>query len=128
MAAGLTSQQSLPQGSAACARGHPLPADVRTAAWALLGCRTAVLGGHLQAWPAGHVERLWYHACRQRVCPQWSWLQIERWLIPQKARLLACAHDPVSFTVPDERRGCWLGNRQPMTARLLATVRATRCA
>ncbi|MBI3329635.1 MAG: transposase zinc-binding domain-containing protein, partial [Nitrospinae bacterium] len=57
------------QGYAAFERGHPLPDDVRTAAWALLACRTAGLGGHIQAGPEGHSERVWYTACRHRVCP-----------------------------------------------------------
>jgi hypothetical protein len=36
-----------------------LPASVQKAAWALLVCRTAVLGGHVQSCPGGHVERVW---------------------------------------------------------------------
>ena len=46
--AGVTIQQILHQGYAAFERCHPLPASVRKAAWALLVCRTAVLGGHIQ--------------------------------------------------------------------------------
>jgi hypothetical protein len=67
--AGRTLQQILPQGYAAFERCHPLPAYVRKAAWALLVCRTAVLGGHIQACPEGHVERVWYNSCRHRLCP-----------------------------------------------------------
>jgi hypothetical protein len=51
--AGLTIQQILHQGYAAFERGHPLPACVRQAAWALLVCRTAVLGGHIEAFRRG---------------------------------------------------------------------------
>jgi hypothetical protein len=98
---------------------------VRQAAWALLVCRTAVLGGHIQACPEGHVERVWYNSCRHRLCPQCAWLQVERWLVTQKARLLACDHYHVIFTLPDELRGCWLANRKPMAELLFATGRAT---
>jgi hypothetical protein len=41
----VTIQQILQEGYTAFARGSPLPACVRRAAWALLVCRTAVLGG-----------------------------------------------------------------------------------
>ena len=36
---------------------HALPAHVRRAAHALMQCRTAALGGHIQACPDGHVAR-----------------------------------------------------------------------
>ena len=49
--AGVTLQQILHQGYAAFERCHPLPEYVRKAVWALMVCRTAVLGGHIQACP-----------------------------------------------------------------------------
>jgi Putative transposase/Transposase zinc-binding domain len=123
--AGLTLQQILQQGYAAFERCHPLPAYVRKAAWALLVCRTAVLGGHIQACPEGQVERVWYNSCRHRLCPQCAWLQVERWLVQQKARLLACEHYHVIFTWPDELRGLWRANVRAMTNLLCATVHET---
>jgi Putative transposase/Transposase zinc-binding domain len=93
--------------------------------WALLAWRTAVLGGHIQACPEGHVERVWYHSCRQRLGPQCRWRQVARWLVRQKARLLACDHDPVICTMPDDRRGLWLVTVKPMTGLLCATGRET---
>ena len=121
----VTVQQILQQGYAAFEQRHPLPAYVRKAVWALLVCRTAVLGGHVQACPEGHIERVWDHSCRHRLCPQCGWLQVERWLVRQKARLLACDHDHVIFTLPDELRGLWLVHVKVMTELLFATVRAT---
>jgi hypothetical protein len=123
--AGLTIQQIWPRGYAAFERSHPLPASVRKAAWALLVGRTAVLGGHIQACPEGHVERVWYHACRHRRCPPCAWLQVERWLAPHKARLLACDHDHVLVTMPDERRELGLAHVRAMTTLVLATVHET---
>jgi Putative transposase/Transposase zinc-binding domain len=125
--AGVTVQQILQQGYGTFERCHALPAYVRKAAWALLVCRTAVLGGHIQACPEGHVERVWYNSCRHRLCPQCAWLQIERWLARQKARLLACDHYHVIFTMPDELRGLWLVNVRPMTDLFFATVHETLC-
>lgn len=83
-------------------RTHPLPAHVRKAARAIMPCRTAALGGHGQACPDGHVSRSWYHACRPRSCPPWAFLQVERWLATQRARLLACEHSPVILTIPHD--------------------------
>jgi hypothetical protein len=123
--AALTVQQILQHGYAAFERGQPLPAYVRKAAWALLVCRTAVLGGHIQACPEGHVERVWYNSCRHRLCPQCAWRQVERWLVRQKARLLACDHYHVMFTMPHELHDLWLANVALMTTLLLASVRDT---
>ena len=121
----VTVQQILHQGYTAFAQSHPLPAFVRKAVWALMACRTARLGGHIQACPEGHVERVWYNSCRHRRCPQCAWLQVERWLTRQKARLLACDHDHVILTRPAELRGLWLTNVRVMTQLFFATVRAT---
>jgi Putative transposase/Transposase zinc-binding domain len=98
---------------------------VRRAAWALLVCRTAVLGGHVPRCPDGHFERVWYNSCTHRLCPQCAWLQVERWLTRQRARLLACEHDHLIVTLPDELRGLWLANVRVMTALLFTTVRET---
>ena len=81
---------------------HPLPAHVRRAARAIMQCRTAALGGHVQACPDGHVARLWYHSCRHRSCPQCAYRQTERWLAVQRARLPACDHSHVIFTLPHD--------------------------
>jgi len=42
---------------------HPLPPHVRRAARAIMQCRTAALGGHIQACPDGHVSCVWYNSC-----------------------------------------------------------------
>jgi hypothetical protein len=123
----VTVQQILQEGYAAFERSHRLPAYVRKAAWALMVCRTAVLGGHIQACPEGHVEGVWYNSCRHRLCPQCAWLQIERWLSRQKARLLACEHYHLIFTMPAELHGLWLANVRSMTNLLFATVWQTVC-
>jgi hypothetical protein len=33
-------------------------------------CRTAALGGHIQACPDGHIEKAWYNSCRESPCPE----------------------------------------------------------
>ena len=104
---------------------HPLPAYVRKAARAIMPCRTAALGGHIQACPDGHVSRIWYNSCRHRSCPQCAYLQTERWLALQQARLLACDHFHVIFTVPHDLNPLWLANVPVMTTLLFQAVRDT---
>jgi Putative transposase/Transposase zinc-binding domain len=104
---------------------HALPAHVRRAAHALMQCRTAALGGHIQACPDGHVSRVWYNSCRHRSCPQCAYLQTERWLARQRARLLACDHYHVIFTLPHDLNPLWLANVPVMTTLLFQAVRDT---
>ena len=104
---------------------HALPAHVRRAAHALMQCRTAALGGHIQACPDGHVSRVWSNSCRHRSCPQGASLQTERWLALQRARLLACAHYHVIFTLPHELNPLWLAHVPVLTPLLFQAVRDT---
>jgi Putative transposase/Transposase zinc-binding domain len=104
---------------------HALPAHVRRAAHAVMQCRTAALGGHIQACPDDHFMRIWYNSCRHRSCPQCAYLQTERWLALQRARLLACDHYHVIFTLPHELNPLWLANVSVMTTLLFQAVRDT---
>jgi hypothetical protein len=109
----------------AYAQTHPLPAYVRKAARAIMQCRTAALGGHVQECPDGHVSRIWYNSCRHRSCPQCAALQTERWLALQQARLLACDHYHVIFTLPHDLNPLWLANVPMMTTLVFQAVRDT---
>jgi len=106
-------------------RTHLLPAHVRKAARAIMQCRTAALGGHVQTCPDEHCTRLWYNSCRHRSCPQCADIQVERWLATQRARLLACDHYHVIFTIPHDLNPLWLGNVSLMTALVFQAVRDT---
>jgi len=106
-------------------RAHPLPAHVRRAAHAIMQRRTAALGGHIQACPDGHMSRIWYNSCRHRSCPQCAYLQTERWLALQRARLLACDHYHIIFTLPHDLNPLWLANVPVLTTLLFQAVRDT---
>ena len=81
----------------------------------------------MQACPDGHMSRIWYNSCRHRSCPQCAYLQTERWLALQRARLLACDHYHVIFTLPHELNPLWLANVPLMTTLLFQAVRDTLC-
>jgi hypothetical protein len=104
---------------------HSLPVHVHKAAKALIQCRTADLGGHVQACPEGHYHRQWYNSCRNRICPQCNWIRIEQWLERQEGRLLACGHYHIIFTIPHELSDIWLTNVKHMTNLLFSCVRET---
>jgi len=102
---------------------HPLPTHVRRAARAIMQCRRAILGGHVQACPDGPMARVWSNSCRHRACPPCAYLQTERWLALPRARLLACDHYHVIFTLPHELNPLWLANVSVMTTLLFPAVR-----
>ena len=107
----------------AYAAAHRLPAYVHRAAYWISRCRTAALGGHVRRCPEGHVERVFYNSCHQRMCPQCQALATEQWLSRQKARLLACAHHHLIFTIPHELSALWCWNRAAMARLLFGAVR-----
>jgi hypothetical protein len=113
------------QGFARFEQSRKLPKPVVEAAQRMLQCRTAALGGHKQVCPNGHFHRIWYNSCKHRFCPQCGFTSIERWLERQKARLLACEHFHVVFTLPSGLRPLWRVNRGEMTRLLFAAVRDT---
>ena len=57
--------------------------------------------------------------------PQCAWVQVERWLARQQARLLACEHYHVIFTMPHELNALWLANVTAMTNLLFASAHDT---
>jgi hypothetical protein len=118
-------QQLLDTHYPAFERTLPLPDHVRAAVHGLRSCRTAALGGHVQACPDGHIERVWYNSCRHRFCPQCAQLQIAQWLERQRARMLACDHYHVIFTLPRELNALWLANVRELANVLFHVAWAT---
>ena len=118
-----TIQSILLIGYAAYEKMHPLPDFVRKAAHRLMVCRTAVLGGHTQACPDGHYQRIWYNSCKHRMCPQCAYLQVQKWLAKQKTRILRCDHFHVIFTIPEQLRFLWHFNTKLMTQILFTCSR-----
>jgi hypothetical protein len=87
-----------------------LPPVVWRAWRAIRECRTAALGGHAVVCPRGHVEGVWYNACRNRACPRCSFYRVRLWLERQARTLLGCAHHHIIFTMPHELNVLWLCN------------------
>jgi len=68
---------------------------------AILRCRTAALGGHIQHCDScGHSE-IHYNSCRDRHCPKCQGSQQFRWIDAQQRHLLPVEYHHVVFTIPD---------------------------
>jgi len=109
----------------AFAETQKLPLRIHRAAHQLSRCRTPALGGHIEGCPDDHVRRIVYHSCRHRLCPQCNALPTERWLQRMRARLIACGHHHIIFTVPHELHDVWRYNRAWLMQALFAAVAET---
>jgi hypothetical protein len=90
---------------------HWVTLEQRRVLSAMALCRTAALGGHLDVCRSCHMERLFYHSCRNRHCPKCQALAQERWIAARAEQLLPVGHFHAVFTVPGELRS--LAQRAP---------------
>ena len=56
-------------------------------------CRTAALGGHIEACGDCGLTRCAYNSCRNRHCPKCQGAARERWLAARQAELLPVARE-----------------------------------
>ncbi len=120
-----TVQSILCQHFASYAASQGLPLPVYKAAQAMMSCRTAALGGHIQRCPDGHVAHVWYNSCKHRCCPPCAEIQRERWLDNVRERLLSCSHYHAIFTLPSQLHSLWQHNPSLFPSLLFGSVRDT---
>lgn len=77
-----------------------LSADQARVARALIQCRTAALGGHVDACDACGERQISYNSCRDRHCPKCQAAARAAWLERERAYLLPVAYSHVVFTLP----------------------------
>jgi hypothetical protein len=77
---------------------------------ALIACRTAALGGHLEFCDACGFQRPAYNSCRNRHCPGCQAAASHEWLEQRLVRVLPTHHFHVVFTLPEELRPLALRN------------------
>lgn len=87
--------------------------EQRRALTALVRCRTAALGGHVDQCSECDYRRPSYNSCRNRHCPKCQALAQHRWLQKRRERILPVHHFHVVFTLPAELRP--LLKRNPRT-------------
>ncbi|MFV0923890.1 IS91 family transposase [Sphingomonas parapaucimobilis] len=69
---------------------------------AIENCRTAALGGHVEACDDCGHWRVAYNSCRNRHCPKCQGAAAHTWLAAREADLLPVGYFHVVFTVPAE--------------------------
>jgi Putative transposase/Transposase zinc-binding domain len=69
---------------------------------AIENCRTAVLGGHVEACEDCGHWRIAYNSCRNRHCPKCQGAAARTWLAERQADLLPVGYFHVVFTLPAE--------------------------
>jgi hypothetical protein len=75
-------------------------------------CRTAVLGGHVEACTACGAVRIAYNSCRNRHCPKCQSLDKERWREARQQELLPVSYFHLVLTLPDLLGPLALRNQQ----------------
>jgi hypothetical protein len=70
--------------------------------WALRDCRTAALGGHVDACDSCGNIKISYNSCRNRHCPKCQGVEKEMWMIGREDDLLPITYFHVVFTLPHE--------------------------
>jgi Putative transposase/Transposase zinc-binding domain len=70
---------------------------------AIQNCRTAALGGHLDAClECGYQKAISYNSCRNRNCPKCQAQARQRWLAAREREVLPTSYFHVVFSVPHE--------------------------
>src|SRR5271168_4765817 len=82
------------------ARAEHLGRIERRVMSAILACRTAALGGHLEACEDCGATRIAYNSCRDRHCPKCQGAARAQWLEDRQAELLPVPYFHVVFTLP----------------------------
>jgi hypothetical protein len=82
-------------------QAHRVSPAHRRVMTAIETCRTAALGGHVEACDACGHQRIAYNSCRNRHCPKCQSLARAQWVEARHAELLDCAYFHVVFTLPE---------------------------
>jgi hypothetical protein len=104
---------------------HPLSAAKARVWRAILGCRTAALGGHVETCSACGATRHLYHSCRNRHCPQCQTRAKEAWLAARRREVLPVPYFHLVFTLPHDLNGLIGQHPRALYDMLFAAVSAT---
>ena len=91
----------------------------------ILACRTARLGGHVDACDACGHRQISYNSCRNRHCPKCQGSAQASWLEARRADVLAVPYAHVVFTMPQSLAPLALQNPKMVYDLLLRTAAQT---
>ncbi len=95
------------------------------AADAIMNCRTAALGAHVDVCDSCGYTRISYNSCRNRHCPKCQTFAKEVWIDQQRISLLNTHYFHVVFTVPSELNQTFLHNQRTAYALLFQAASET---
>jgi hypothetical protein len=105
--------------------GHLLDSEHLRVLHAIENCRTAILGGNLNACDrCGHRVNS-YNSCRNRHCPKCQGAARQKWLAHRTAELLPVPYFHVVFTLPHLLAPLALQNKQVLYGILFRAVSET---
>lgn len=105
--------------------GHLLGPGHRSVLFALMNCRTAVLGGHVDACDHCDHRSISYNSCRNRHCPKCQGSARDKWLAARSAELLPVPYFHVVFTLPQQLAPLALQNQRVVYSILFRSVAET---
>ena len=113
------------------AHGPSMPCAQQRVMKAIETCRTAALGGHVDACDQCGTRQISYNSCRNRHCPKCQSLAKARWLEARLDELLPVEYFHVVFTLPEAVAKIALQNKRRVynllfqaTAETLRTIAA----
>lgn len=106
-------------------KGQKISSEQRRVLKAITTCRTATLGGHIEACDECGVTQNRYNSCRNRHCPKCQALAKARWLENRLEELLPVGYFHIVFTVPREVADIALQNKRVVYNILFRTVAQT---
>ena len=81
---------------------HPTYPDTHKAAWAILNCKTPLMGGNQAVCQDCEASHIHYNSCRNRHCPCCQAISKEKWIDARKADVVDAPYFHAVFTVPEE--------------------------
>jgi hypothetical protein len=92
---------------------------------AILACRTATLGGHVDECSRCGYRTISFNSCRNRHCPKCQAGARDRWLAARRRDLLPTRYVHVVFTLPRELAPLALRNKREIYGLLFRSSAAT---
>jgi predicted nucleic acid-binding Zn ribbon protein len=89
---------------------------------AISKCRTAALGGHIDACNACGFYKISFNSCGNRHCPTCGALKREHWIVRQEEKLLNVPYFHVVFTIPHQLNGLCLQHPRLLYGLLFKTA------
>ncbi len=89
---------------------------------AIAACRTAALGGHVEACDDCGATRIAYNSCRNRHCPKCQGAARAQWLAHRQAELLPVPYFHLVFTLPAPIAAVAFQNKSAVYAMLFKTA------